>query len=594
MAITIESSIKQLDAATEAAKKMATRLGDVNSAIADVSQTFQKSDNSLQGFVDKVSSVNELSKAFSGVYAAVVEQNSALKSDALEWVFEKTNQVATGVKSMKSAYDEAVSVYTQLQPLYDTSVKVLNKTKEIVGDLAKNVNKHSIALQINKVKTFLCAGAQAVATATTKAWNKVTNQAINNLQIRLPVGLVITSVAVGIYTAILVPATVATYAFSESIKAVSKAIYSIPVVGWILAIVGVIITLVGLIIKAFKWLWDNSMEFREVLFGVWEVIKMVFGGLWDFIVNIATGLADFFVSIWNGLTGFLASAWEGITGFFTGLWDNITGFFSGLWESITGIFTSLWESITGFFSGIWEGISGFFSGAGGSIMAFISSVWQSISAIFINIWNKLVSTFTTIKDWISTNLIQPLKNAFSGLWNFICNMVNNVINRLSGMLAPIKELWNTLFGKTKAAWETGKAKGRESFLKDQKEKELAATGQTGKGDTGKGDANKGERGSGKGSKGKNDTDIIPGLGGLGGTPSIQNMGNGGGAVNDKIGSVGSDSGKASNTYITLGSLVENLTIQSASIAEGMDDMRDMVVRTLLEVLNGQNVAGAKY
>lgn len=537
MAITIESSIKQLDAVTDAAKEMATRLGDVNSAIANVSQNFQKSDNSLQGFVEKVSSINELSKAFSGVYTAVTEQNNAMKSDALEWVFEKTEQVTTGVKSMKSAYDTVMDVYTQLNPLYQTAVSFLNNNKDMVENLARNVSKHNIALEINKVKTYLCAAAQSVATIATKLWNKVTDQSVKNALIRLPAALGAASLGFILYTGFVIPATIATYAFSVAIKAVSKAIHSIPIVGWILAIIGAIISFIGLIIKGFQWLWDNSMQFREVLFGIWEVIKSIFSGLWEVIVGIATGIADFFVGIWEGLSGFIASAWEGISGFFTELWTSIIG--------------------------------------------VLSAVWQTISGVFINIWNKLVGTFGTMKDWISKNLVQPLKDAFSGLWNFICNLVNKVINKLDGMLAPIRALWNKLFGKTKGAWETGKEKGRESYLKDQKEKELAEKGQS---DTSDKNNEKPP---------KKETDIL-GISGLGGTSGTQNIGNGGGAVNDKIGSVGSDSGKASNTYITLGSLVESLTIQSASISEGMDDMREMVVRTLLEVLNGQNMAGAKY
>lgn len=393
-------------------------------------------------------------------------------------------------------------IVLQLAPLYEVYTRMVSAARLAVTGLTSRLSFHSIALRVNRVATWACASAQSAATVITRLWNKATDQAIINALTRFPLGLTATTLGMKVYMAITVPATIATWGFTASIKALSRAIYAIPVIGWIIAIISAIIALGVAIYKGFNYLWENSQKFREILFGVWEVIKLVLSGIWEVIKGIGTGIADFFVAIWQGISGFLSSAWQGISGFFVG------------------------------------------------------------------IWNGLTRVFGTIKNWIVTHIVQPLKDAFSGLWGFISGMLDKVMNKLDGMLAPIRALWNKLFGGAAGAWDEGKAKGRASYQADQAKKKRPQEATT-----------------------------VPGLqvadlAGGATTPSA--LGNGGNTVNDKISSVGGGGGKTTNVYITLGSLVESLTIQSANLKEGVDDMRAVIVKTLLEVLNSQNMAGASY
>ncbi|MCH4832880.1 hypothetical protein E5F92_009410 [Flavobacterium columnare] len=56
---------------------------------------------------------------------------------------------------------------------------------------------------------------------------------------------------------------------SLSVKTFSTAILNIPVIGWIIAAVVALIAV-------FKYLWDHSKRFREILFGIWEAAKLSF------------------------------------------------------------------------------------------------------------------------------------------------------------------------------------------------------------------------------------------------------------------------------------------------------------------------------
>lgn len=280
MTNTLETTLKLIDSMTDTATRVAASLGNVNIAAKNVSLSFGQTDHSLQGVVNKVVGINQLSTALSGVYSAMTSHSDALKSDTLEQVFNDVNRVTSTLLSMKGAYDALKDSYLLLQPLYD-------KTRQFFS-------LHNIALGINRMRTFLCAGAQAAATIVTKLWNKATDHAIMNALTRLPLGLTATTIGMSLYMAVAVPATLITWGFVYSLKAVTKAIYSIPVVGWILAIISAVITFTIWIVKGFQLLWDKSVTFREVLFGIWEVIKTLFSGLWEFIVSIGTGIAEFF------------------------------------------------------------------------------------------------------------------------------------------------------------------------------------------------------------------------------------------------------------------------------------------------------------
>lgn len=414
-------------------------------------------------------------------------------------------------------------IILQLAPLYEVYTRLMSAAGIAINTLTARINIHAISLQVSQKWTKICAGAQTVATVVTRLWNKATDRAIINGLTRMPLALTATTVGMKLYTAVAVPATLATWGVTGAIKALSRAIYAIPVVGWILAIIAAIIALGVAIYKGFKYLWDNSEKFREILFGIWEVVKYVFSAIWEVIKKVAVAIWDSYVTVWKAIGSFFISLWEGIK-----------AFFSWVWEGVVGMLTSVWNSVTGFFVGI---------------------------------WNSLTKVFTPIRNWITNNIVQPLKNAFSGVWDFIKGMLDKVMNKLDGMLAPIRALWNKLFGGTAGAWDEGTAKGRASYRADV-------------------------------AKRKNAQGIVPDVSGIQvsdiqveGKKGIKGIGNGGSIVNGQIdATTAAGAGRTINNYITVGSLVESLSIQAASLKEGISDMKAEVIKAMLEVLNSQNMA----
>lgn len=136
-------------------------------------------------------------------------------------------------------------------------------------------------------------------------------------------------------------------AATTACKGISKAIVSIPVVGWIIGIVTVIVT-------TFKVLWEKSEGFRRILFGVFEVIKSLFSGffkllgnLWSYIKKGALAIADFFVGVWHwigeGVSHIIAPIVKVFNWIKTNIFSPIIGWFGELWGVATGILQKIIE-----------------------------------------------------------------------------------------------------------------------------------------------------------------------------------------------------------------------------------------------------------
>lgn len=196
-------------------------------------------------------------------------------------------------------------------------------------------------------------------------------------------------------------------------RAIGTAIKNIPIIGWIAAAV-------SLLIAVFKLLWDKCEGFRRVLFGVWEVIKTVFGYAW----GLVTGYFRFVKSIVSTVFGFIANL------------------FKDLWGWITGVFSRFGEWIAGVLQPVWDWFSNLFSWIGG--------------------------VFSKVGAWFS-KVMQPVKDWFNNLWDGVKSIFDKIVGFMGRIFNPIIELWNKITGKVSASYTEGAEKGSESFNKDKDE-----------------------------------------------------------------------------------------------------------------------------
>lgn len=114
----------------------------------------------------------------------------------------------------------------------------------------------------------------------------------------LAIGIGVVTAAWAAYKLIMIISSATTYAtIIPAIKAISLAIYNIPIIGWIAAIIAGLIAL-GV------YLWKTSAVFRGFLYGMWEAVKTIFGGLGGFMTEVLGGIWDLIKAVFNPATWF--------------------------------------------------------------------------------------------------------------------------------------------------------------------------------------------------------------------------------------------------------------------------------------------------
>ena len=195
-------------------------------------------------------------------------------------------------------------------------------------------------------------------------------------------------------------ASLTTFGFSAamqslkmSINSVSVAIMNIPVIGWIIALVVALGAL-------FAYLWKTSGTFRGFFYGIWEVIKLVFGGIWTLVKGWVAMLVSIFQFLWqkikdifNWIIKIVGDAWNWVATKFQWAWNFIKIKAEGIWNTLKNVF--------------------------GKVKAFFQetfgAAWDIVSGIFDKIWQK-ISGFL--------KFLEPLKNALGSFWDKIKGAFN--------------------------------------------------------------------------------------------------------------------------------------------------------------------------
>ena len=287
----------------------------------------------------------------------------------------------------------------------------------------------SVMMGVNAMACFAeSAWAKAIAKRTKEMWKGTT-------------AMISSAGSMGLFNALTLASVATTYAFSFALKAVGKAIYAIPIIGWIAAGITLLMT-------AFKILWDKCEGFRRILFAIWEVIKAVFYNIGIVVKSLWENiLKPYFMFWWNIAKAVAGGIWSALKW----CWDGIVAGFSAVGD----FFVYLWD-------GIMSGVS-------------------AIGDFFTGIWDWIKETCGGAVDWIVSifnSITEPIKAVFAPIWDFVADIFNKITEAVGKFFNWISGLWNKLFPKDKfkdlgEAAEEGLAKGSESWRKSQETKKKA-------------------------------------------------------------------------------------------------------------------------
>ncbi len=339
-----------------------------------------------------------------------------------------TNAAVKMAETVMSNYNEKLS--RQKAFIDDLKITLFNFAGNIMpyvkGTVTFFQGTASVLMGVNAMACFSeSALALAIRTRTKALWNGTKAMAS-------------TVTSMGFYNVMTLASVATTYALSYAFRAVGKAIYSIPIIGWIAA--GI-----SLVVAGIKLLWTKSEGFRRTMFATFEVVKAVF-------YNIGVVLS----SVWNNILKPIFTAW----------WNMVKWVANGIWTVLKWCWNGIiagFKAVGNFFVSLWDGI-----------MSGVSAVGD----FFSGIWNWLTETCGTVAESISRAfawIVEPIKKVFSGIWDFFKGIWEKITGALSKFFGWIGKMWNKLFPKEKfkdigEAAEKGLAKGSESFRKSQEQK----------------------------------------------------------------------------------------------------------------------------
>ncbi len=178
-----------------------------------------------------------------------------------------------------------------------------------------------------------------------------------------------------------------------------------------------IVAAIAALIAGFVLLWNKCEWFRNFWIGLWENVKNVCKAVIDGIVGFFTGIIDFIKNNWQGLLLFIVNPFAGA---FKLLYDNCEGFrnfVDGIIQKVKEIFasivsfisTNVIEPIKQFFAPIVAWFTNLFMSIYTSLVSIINVIWDIIQGL----WEMIVALFTAAINWINESIITPIKTAFT-------------------------------------------------------------------------------------------------------------------------------------------------------------------------------------
>jgi hypothetical protein len=280
-----------------------------------------------------------------------------------------------------------------------------------------------------------------------------------------------------------------------------------------------------------------------------RTVRKTNASLW--ILNKRVGGTGAAMGVYSGLTGIASLSTKLFAQSFKALGKAIYSvpIFGWILAGITAIvtaFTILWnksEKFRGIIFGIWEVTKTVFSG----LLTFFKTVVQGIGKVF---------------NWLKERVFMPIISWFKGMFDWLINLFDKILEGVGAIFKPIVNLWNKLTKSKfvldmKSNFSKGYEKGVENFRSSKKKNGIA--------------------------------DLIPGMNdnGIGGSMT-DGFGDTPSGIEDTSKGIAEGGSRPTNINITVGNLVEEMKITTATMKEGAAEIQRIVQEALLRALNSAN------
>ena len=423
-----------------ALKTAASEGGFAFNGAAKQAQTFDGRMSNLQETISNVGleliGVNKATGEIdpNGIFAQMSEK----VEKATKWLEENKEKIKDVaqiiINNIQPAMITLTALWASFKAIVVTSqiVDAITKVSDAVGKMGDGVKKAAAWHQdLNKAQIASSVSAKAHAVAVglqTAATNiaTVAQTAFNVAMAANPIGLIVLAIA----------AVVAGLVWFFTQTEIGKQIFG-EFVKFVSGVFGNIVSVISTVANAIIVPFQNFLAFVSPIFNtLWQIVSSIFILIVALVAIAIESIAQPFIwlfqnwqTVWNNICGFVSTIWNMIVGVVTAYIDTMNAIISTIVNAIMTVISPIvnWindniiQPIANFFSGLWNGIVQGVSG-------FIQGVMNVISPI---------------TNWINSNIIQPVSRFFSGLWNGIVQGVN-------GLAAGIKTVFSSIVAIIKA------------------------------------------------------------------------------------------------------------------------------------------------
>lgn len=200
------------------------------------------------------------------------------------------------------------------------------------------------------------------------------------------------------------------------------------------ALSGILISVGGLVLEwdALSDAWENGVDWGNLFETVAGGGGIVAGGA---MIGKALGSAV--------LGGAIGAIIAGIPAFVVGIKDAIA---NGL-NLINASLTAIGATATGAGIGAIIGMIGGPIGAGiGALIGLAVGLITDLGILIYQKWDEICAFFAPVAEWFDVNVIQPISNFFSGLWDSISQWGSDCWENIKEFFSPAIEWFSELWG----------------------------------------------------------------------------------------------------------------------------------------------------
>lgn len=327
-------------------------------------------------------------------------------------------------------------IFAQMSEKVEKATKWLEENKEKIKDVAQIIINNIQPAMITLTALWASFKAVVVASEIVDAITKVSDavgkmgdgvkkaaawyQDLNKAQIASSVSAKAHAVAVGLQTAAINIATVAQTAFNVAMAANP---------------IGLIVLAIAAVVAGLVWFFTQT-EIGKQIFG--EFVKFV-SGVFGNIVSVISTVANAIIVPFQNFLAFVSPIFNTLWQIVSSIFILIVALVATAIESIAQPFIWLFQN----WQTVWNNICGFVSTIWNMIVGVVTAYIDTMNAIISTIVNAIMTVISPIVNWINDNIIQPIANFFSGLWNGIVQGVSGFIQGVMNVISPITNWINS-------------------------------------------------------------------------------------------------------------------------------------------------------